>query len=211
MSIIQAFTYRSKIPIQFVASIRGSALARPSGSTISRTTINIPAHTPGDLLLAIGTNVGSVPPAVSTAGWTILKDITGFGTSFKPYSSKCVYKISQTGAAETCTFFGSGSDPDFCSSCFIIKNVSGVGASVTTTFSSETANIPVASMPLQVVDGSSTVVILTTKPYITSSNIPGAIINNGIAYVLNATTFGVGAVFTSKVVPTASIAIELLN
>lgn len=219
MSIIQAFTYRSKIPAQIAAHVQGSALTRPSGTFTSRTTINIPAHNPGDLLVAIGTNIGSVPPSVSTAGWSILSDMTGMSVTSMVsstvvttnYSSKCVYKTSQTGAAETCTFFGSGSDPDFCSSCFIFRNVTGIGAFKTSIFSGGGTNIPVPSLTLQVVDGSSTVVVLTPKPLITSSNIPGIVINTGGAYNLNVSAFSGGAVFTSKTIPTGSIAIELLN
>jgi len=113
------------VPIM-VLSVLGSTL-----STGGVTTVNIPAHADGDLIIAFGSNRTATPPP-TPAGWTSIA--TGvanpFGTG-SDRSTRMVYKFSD-GSAQTLTFdSGSGTaSTDSYSGCLIFRNAVGVDGAV---------------------------------------------------------------------------------
>jgi hypothetical protein len=210
MAIMQAFTHRPKLPIQFTGGAFGTQLFRPTRWAVSTTTtITIPAHQQGDLILAIGTNQGVTAPSISTAGWSILATRSG-GLAARQFTSTLAYKFGQTGASETCTFFGSGIWGNISSSCMIFRNVAGIGALSSFSAAAEVGNFSLPSLSLQMNDGTSAVVCMVAHPYISSTNIAGSIVNFGSAYFLNRTNFPGGDCFLSAAVPAISFSIELL-
>lgn len=109
------------VPVM-VQSVVGSTL-----STAGVTTVTIPVHVDGDLIVAFGSNrTATVPP--TPAGWTSIA--TGvanpFGTG-SDRSTRMVYKFSD-GSAQTLTFdSGSGTaSTDPYSGCLIFRNAVGV-------------------------------------------------------------------------------------
>lgn len=120
MSSIQALLMEP-VPVM-VQSVVGSTL-----STAGVTTVTIPVHVDGDLIVAFGSNrTATVPP--TPAGWTSIA--TGvanpFGTG-SDRSTRMVYKFSD-GSAQTLTFdSGSGTaSTDPYSGCLIFRNAVGV-------------------------------------------------------------------------------------
>jgi hypothetical protein len=124
MSSIQALLMEP-VPIM-VQSVLGSVL-----STGGVTSISIPAHADGDLIVAFGSNrTATVPP--TPAGWTSIATGTcnPFGTG-SDRSTRMVYKFSD-GSAQTLTFdSGSGTaSTDPYSGCLIFRNAVGVDGAV---------------------------------------------------------------------------------
>ena len=120
MSSIQALLMEP-VPIM-VQSVLGSVL-----STAGVTSISIPAHADGDLIVAFGSNrTATVPP--TPAGWTSIATGTcnPFGTG-SDRSTRMVYKFSD-GSAQTLTFDSGSStaSTDPYSGCLIFRNAVGV-------------------------------------------------------------------------------------
>ena len=120
MSSIQALLMEP-VPVM-VQSVVGSTL-----STAGVTTVTIPVHVDGDLIVAFGSNrTATVPPTPS--GWTSIATGTAnpFGTG-SDRSTRMVYKFSD-GSAQTLTFdSGSGTaSTDPYSGCLIFRNAVGV-------------------------------------------------------------------------------------
>jgi hypothetical protein len=162
------------VPIM-VLSVVGSTL-----STGGVTTVTIPAHADGDLIVAFGSNrTSTVPP--TPAGWTSIA--TGvcnpFGTG-SDRSTLMVYKFSD-GSAQTLTFdSGSGTaSTDPYSGCLIFRNAVGVdgGAGITDTATGTTLAVPALTLTRY----PSTVVAFSFYDAITAAPAGWTVIN-GMAY-----------------------------
>ena len=131
------------VPI-IVQSVVGSIL-----STAGVTSISIPAHADGDLILAFGSNRTSTPPP-TPAGYTSVATGTAnpFGTG-SDRSTRMVYKFSD-GSAQTLTFdSGSGTaSTDPYSGCLIIRRAVGVdgGAGIDDNTTGTTLTVPGLSL-----------------------------------------------------------------
>ena len=131
------------VPI-IVQSVVGSIL-----STAGVTSISIPAHADGDLILAFGSNRTSTPPP-TPADYTSVATGTAnpFGTG-SDRSTRMVYKFSD-GSAQTLTFdSGSGTaSTDPYSGCLIIRRTVGVdgGAGIDDNTTGTTLTVPGLSL-----------------------------------------------------------------
>jgi len=109
------------VPIM-VQSVLGSSL-----STGGVTTVTIPAHADGDLIVAFGSNrTNTVPP--TPAGWSsIATGVANPGGGANDRSTRMVYKFSD-GSAQTLTFDSGSStaSTDSYSGCLIFRNAVGV-------------------------------------------------------------------------------------
>jgi hypothetical protein len=158
-----------------VLSVLGSTL-----STGGVTTVNIPAHADGDLIVAFGSNrTSTVPP--TPAGWTSIATGTCnlFGTG-SDRSTRMVYKFSD-GSAQTLTFdSGSGTaSADPYSGCLIFRNAVGVdgGAGIDDNTTGATLTVPALTLTRY----PSTVVAFSFYDGITAAP-AGWIVDNGMAY-----------------------------
>jgi len=131
------------VPIM-VLSVLGSTL-----STGGVTTVTIPAHADGDLIVAFGSNRTSTAPP-TPAGWTSIATGTcnPFGTG-SDRSTRMVYKFSD-GSAQTLTFdSGSGTaSTDPYSGCLIFRNAVGVdgGSGINDTDTGTTLAVPALTL-----------------------------------------------------------------
>jgi hypothetical protein len=131
------------VPIM-VLSVLGSTL-----SAAGVTTVTIPAHADGDLIVAFGSNRTSTAPP-TPAGWISIATGTcnPFGTG-SDRSTRMVYKFSD-GSAQTLTFDSGSADAsaDPYSGCLIFRNAVGAdgGAGVTTTATGTTLAIPALTL-----------------------------------------------------------------
>mgnify|MGYP006268281769 CR=1 FL=1 len=138
MSVMQSFLFH---PVPIIVGDFAGNIVDANGTTV----VNIPAHEPGDLLLAWGSDKSNTPPT-TPAGFTQLTvSICDPSFTASDRSSKVVYKISD-GSAQTITFDGpgqNGASTDPYSGCYIIRNATGVGnvasANTTSTGTSFTA------------------------------------------------------------------------
>ena len=162
------------VPIM-VLSVLGSTL-----STAGVTTVTIPAHADGDLIIAFGSNrTNTVPP--TPAGWTsIATGVANPGGGANDRSTRMVYKFSD-GSAQTLTFdSGSGTaSTDSYSGCLIFRNAVGVdgGAGITDTATGTTLAVPTLTLTRY----PSTVVAFSFYDAITAAP-AGWIVDNGMAY-----------------------------
>jgi hypothetical protein len=162
------------VPIM-ILSVLGSTL-----STGGVTTIDIPAHADGDLIVAFGSNRTSTAPP-TPAGWTSIATGTcnPFGTG-SDRSTRMVYKFSD-GSAQTLTFDSGSADAsaDPYSGCLIFRNAVGVdgGAGITNTATGTTLAVPALTLTRY----PSTVVAFSFYDGITAAP-AGWIVNNGMAY-----------------------------
>jgi hypothetical protein len=162
------------VPIM-VLSVLGSTL-----STGGVTTVTIPAHADGDLIVAFGSNRTSTAPP-TPAGWTSIA--TGvanpFGTG-SDRSTRMVYKFSD-GSAQTLTFDSGSADAsaDPYSGCLIFRNAVGVdgGAGITDTDTGTTLAVPALTLTRY----PSTVVAFSFYDGITAAPAGWTVIN-GMAY-----------------------------
>lgn len=103
-------------PIAYVTSATGSALS--AGST----SVTVPAHAAGDMLIAFGAGQSGIPAV--PVGWTSIATVS----STAGRHGRAVYKIG-SGNSETVTFAsGSGSSGSSYSSVVVLRNVLGIGA-----------------------------------------------------------------------------------
>ena len=163
------------VPIM-VQSVLGSDL-----STAGVTTVSIPAHADGDLIIAFGSNrTATVPP--TPAGWTSIATGTAnpFGTG-SDRSTRMIYKFSD-GSAQTLTFdSGSGTaSTDPYSGCLIFRNAVGVdGASgIDDTATGTTLAVPALTLTRY----PSTVVAFSFYGGAITAAPAGWIVDNGMAY-----------------------------
>ena len=162
------------VPIM-VLSVLGSVL-----STAGVTTVTIPAHADGDLIIAFGSNRTSTAPP-TPAGWTSI--VTGtcnpIGTG-SDRSTRMVYKFSD-GSAQTLTFdSGAGTvSTDPYSGCLIFRNAVGVdgGAGIDDTATGTTLAVPALTLTRY----PSTVVAFSFYDAFTAAP-AGWIVDNGMAY-----------------------------
>jgi hypothetical protein len=162
------------VPIM-VLSVIGSTL-----STGGVTTVTIPDHADGDLIVAFGSNRTSTAPP-TPAGWTSIA--TGvanpFGTG-SDRSTRMVYKFSD-GSAQTLTFDSGSADAsaDPYSGCLIFRNAVGVdgGAGITDTDTGTTLAVPALTLTRY----PSTVVAFSFYDGITAAPAGWTVIN-GMAY-----------------------------
>jgi len=173
MASIQALLMEP-VPIM-VQSVLGSIL-----STAGVTSISIPTHADGDLIIAFGSNRTSTAPP-TPAGWTSIATGTAnpFGTG-SDRSTRMVYKFSD-GSAQTLTFdSGSGTaSTDSYSGCLIFRNAVGVdGASG---IDDNTTGTTLAVPGLSLTRYPSTVVTFSFYDGITAAP-AGWIVDNGMAY-----------------------------
>ena len=163
------------VPIM-VLSVLGSTL-----STGGVTTIDIPAHADGDLIVAFGSNRTSTAPP-TPAGWTSIATGTcnPFGTG-SDRSTRMVYKFSD-GSAQTLTFdSGSGTaSADPYSGCLIFRNAVGVdgGSGIDDTATGTTLAVPALTLTRY----PSTVVAFSFYDAFTAAP-AGWTVTNGMAYV----------------------------
>jgi len=162
------------VPIM-ILSVLGSTL-----STGGVTTIDIPAHADGDLIVAFGSNRTSTAPP-TPAGWTSIATGTcnPFGTG-SDRSTRMVYKFSD-GSAQTLTFdSGSGTaSADPYSGCLIFRNAVGVdgGSGINDTDTGTTLAVPALTLTRY----PSTVVAFSFYDGITAAPAGWTVIN-GMAY-----------------------------
>ena len=162
------------VPIM-VQSVLGSDL-----SAAGITTITIPAHADGDLIIAFGSNrTNTAPP--TPAGWTLIATgIANPGGGGSDRSTIMVYKFSD-GSAQTLTFdSGGGASTDPYSGCLIFRNAVGVdGASG---ISSNSAGTTLAVPALTLTRYPSTVVAFSFYGGAITAAPAGWIVDNGMAY-----------------------------
>ena len=162
------------VPIM-VLSVVGSTL-----STGGVTTVTIPAHADGDLIVAFGSNRTSTAPP-TPAGWTSIATGTcnPFGTG-SDRSTRMVYKFSD-GSAQTLTFdSGSGTaSTDPYSGCLIFRNAVGVdgGSGIDDTATGTTLAVPALTLTRY----PSTVVAFSFYDAFTAAP-AGWTVTNGMAY-----------------------------
>ena len=161
------------VPVM-VLSVLGSTL-----STGGVTTVNIPAHADGDLIIAFGSNrTATVPP--TPAGWTsIATGVANPGGGTNDRSTRMVYKFSD-GSAQTLTFdSGGGASTDPYSGCLIFRNAVGVdgGAGIDDNTTGATLTVPALTLTRY----PSTVVAFSFYDGITAAP-TGWIVTNGMAY-----------------------------
>ena len=188
MSMMQALMI-GKRDTTFVDSIIGSSLS--SGVT----SVAIPAHQSGDLILAFGSASGTGTAPTATAGWTSLLTYNNNPTfTSNDRATRVVYKFGD-GTAQTLTFTGAGSSASAYSGAIIFRNVNAIGnfasTSASTTVASSTFSAPAIS-PLTYYP--STIVIFSYVPVISSTSIAGGIATNGMVYVPDQTSFAGGTV-----------------
>lgn len=173
MSSIQALLMEP-VPVM-VQSVLGSTL-----STAGVTTVTIPAHADGDLIVAFGSNRTATPPP-TPSGWTSIATGTcnPFGTG-SDRSTRMVYKFSD-GSAQTLTFdSGAGTaSTDPYSGCLIFRNAVGIdgAAGIDDTATGTTLAVPALSLTRY----PSTVVAFGFYNAITAAP-AGWIVDNGMAY-----------------------------
>jgi len=123
--MLQQSLLMTPVPI-LVASVLGSTV-----SASGVTTINIPATTAGDLIIAFGSNRTSTA-SPTPAGWTSIATGTAnpFGTG-SDRSTRMVYQFTD-GGAQTLTFDGGSADASAVpySGCLIFRGASEVGTGV---------------------------------------------------------------------------------
>ena len=183
MSSIQALLMEP-VPIM-VQSVLGSVL-----STAGVTSISIPAHVDGDLIVAFGSNrTATVPP--TPAGWTSIATGTcnPFGTG-SDRSTKMVYKFSD-GSAQTLTFdSGSGTaSTDPYSGCLIFRNAVGVDGAAGIDDNTTGATLTVPALTLTRYP--STVVAFSFYDAFTAAP-AGWTVTNGMAYAEYLSTWAGG-------------------
>ena len=183
MSGIQALLMEP-VPIM-VQSVLGSVL-----STAGVTSISIPAHADGDLIVAFGSNrTSTIPP--TPAGWTSIA--TGvanpFGTG-SDRSTRMVYKFSD-GSAQTLTFdSGSGTaSTDPYSGGLIFRNAVGVDGAAGIDDNTTGATLTVPALTLTRYP--STVVAFSLYDGITAAP-AGWTVVNGMAYAEYLSTWAGG-------------------
>lgn len=175
------------VPI-LVNSVLGSTL-----DTSGVTSISIPAHADGDLIVAFGSNRTSTPPP-TPAGYTSVATGTcnPFGTG-SDRSTRMVYKFSD-GSAQTLTFdSGAGTaSTDPYSGCLIFRRAVGVdgGSGVDSNTNGTTLAIPALTLTRY----PSTLVAFSFYDGITAAP-AGWTIVNGMAYAEYLSTWA-GANFT---------------
>lgn len=161
MSMMQALLFEP-VPV-LVTTVQGSLL-----DANGITTVSVPDHEPGDLILAWGSNRTSTPSPTPAGYTSIVTYICNPSFTTSDRSGRAVYKISD-GAAHTITFDGgaNGASGDAYSGCYIFRNAIGVGASagVTTTSTGTTFNAPALSL----VQAPSTVVVFTLADNMTAA------------------------------------------
>jgi hypothetical protein len=161
------------VPIM-VQSVLGSTL-----SAAGVTTVTIPAHADGDLIIAFGSNrTNTVPP--TPAGWTsIATGVANPGGGGNDRSTRMVYKFSN-GSAQTLTFdSGGGASTDPYSGCLIFRNAVGVdgAADINDNATGTTLAVPALTLTRY----PSTVVAFSFYDAITTAP-AGWIVTNGMAY-----------------------------
>lgn len=161
------------VPIM-VQSVLGSTL-----SAAGVTTVTIPAHADGDLIIAFGSNrTNTVPP--TPAGWTsIATGVANPGGGGNDRSTRMVYKFSD-GSAQTLTFdSGGGASTDPYSGCLIFRNAVGVdgAADINDNATGTTLAVPALTLTRY----PSTVVAFSFYDAITAAP-AGWIVTNGMAY-----------------------------
>jgi hypothetical protein len=172
------------VPIM-VLSVLGSTL-----SVAGVTTIDIPAHADGDLIVAFGSNrTNTVPP--TPAGWTsIATGVANPPGGANDRSTRMVYKFSD-GSAQTLTFdSGGGASTDPYSGCLIFRNAIGVdGASG---ISSNSTGATLAVPALTLTRYPSTVVAFSFYGDAITAAPAGWIVDNGMAYAEYLSAWGGG-------------------
>jgi hypothetical protein len=162
------------VPIM-INSVLGSTL-----DTAGVTSISIPTHADGDLIVAFGSNRTSTPPP-TPAGYTSVATGTAnpFGTG-SDRSTRMVYKFSD-GSAQTLTFDSGAStaSTDPYSGCLIFRRSVGVdgGAGIDDNTTGTTLVVPGLSLTRY----PSTVVVFSFYDGITAAP-AGWTVVNGMAY-----------------------------
>lgn len=165
-------------PIAYVTSALGSTLS--SGAT----SVTVPAHQAGDLLIVFG---ASQTVATSTpAGWTSLAEI-GSSNSGGRYG-RVVYKYG-TGGSEVVSFqSGSGTSSAVYSSVIVLRNVVGIGAvALRNNDANQGESLPLPPLTMQAGSGSSAVLGASFGPWLTAAG--DMTIYNGLALLLGAASF----------------------
>lgn len=162
------------VPIM-VQSVLGSTL-----STGGITTVTIPTHQDGDLIVAFGSNrTATAPP--TPAGWTsIATGIHNQAGTGSDRSTRMVYNFSD-GSAQTLTFDSGSStaSTDPYSGCLIFRNAVGVDGAADIDNNSDGTTLAVPALTLTRYP--STVVAFSFYDGITAAP-AGWIIDNGMAY-----------------------------
>ena len=145
-------------PISYVTSARGGALA--DGAT----SVTVPAHAVGDLLIAFGASTSGIPN--TPAGWTSLATVSNSGGAY----GRAVYKIGG-GNSETVTFASARGDGSGAwSSVMVLRGVTAIGAVAVTQnnfINSQTLTLP--ALTLQDPSGQSAVLAAGYLPNLTAA------------------------------------------
>ena len=173
MSSIQSFLFEP-VPIM-VQSILGSVI-----STAGVTSITIPAHADGDLIVAFGSNKTSTASPTPAGYTSIATGICNPAGGTNDRSTNMVYKFSD-GSAQTLTFDGGigtvSTDPY--SGCLIFRNAIAVGggADISSNTNGTTLAVPALTLtrPPSVVIAFSFFNAITAAP-------AGWNVTNGMAY-----------------------------
>lgn len=163
------------VPI-LVASVLGSTV-----DTAGITSINIPATTAGDLIVAFGSNRTNTP-STTPAGWTsVATGVCDPAFTGSDRSTRMVYQFTD-GSAQTLTFNGGNSSASAVpySGCLIFRGVNGVDSSagVNSNTTGPTLTIPsltVARVP-------ATVIAFSFYGGAIAAGPAGWTITNGMAY-----------------------------
>jgi len=133
-------------PISYVTSVNGGALS--AGST----SVTVPAHAVGDLLIAFGASQNSIP--ATPAGWTSLATVSNAGGLY----GRAVYKTG-SGNSETATFTSAGGNSAGAwSSAIVLRGVTGIGAvAVTQNNFTTSQSVTLPALTLQDTSGQSAV------------------------------------------------------
>jgi len=172
------------VPVM-VLSVLGSSL-----STGGVTTVTIPAHADGDLIVAFGSNrTNTVPP--TPAGWSsIATGVANPGGGANDRSTRMVYKFSD-GSAQTLTFDSGSStaSTDSYSGCLIFRNAVGVdgAAGIDDTATGTTLTVPALTLTRY----PSTVVAFSFYDAFTAAP-AGWTVTNGMAYAEYLSTWAGG-------------------
>lgn len=172
-----------RLPIEFVSGVIGTPLSTTTSVTFS-------GHRVGDFLFAWGGSQSTTPPTFS-AGWTLITSLGGTSGAGTSRAITLVYKVATTTASEVITFTGSGSSAISYSAGYTFRNVAQVGNSNTVFNLIGGTSYASPSLTLSRTNGTSALILCTYSATMTAAP-GGLIINSGMAYGLNQSSWGGG-------------------
>lgn len=186
-------------PIAYVTSATGSGLSA------GNTSVTVPAHAAGDMLIAFGAGQSGIPAV--PAGWTSIATVS----STAGRHGRAVYKIG-SGNSETVTFAsGSGSSGSSYSSVVVLRNVLGIGAvAVAQNNNAGSTTITLPALALQDTSGKSMVLGTNFSAAVTGAG-PDALVVSGVGLWRGVTSFPATTVTVDGMWNPIGYSIELLG